>query len=185
MSPAAEEDIVPWATWHLTSIVCSSLATALTGEIMKKITLLAFAFATSFVAVPSHAQVNTGMCSGFDKAAKLPPEQDAVSAAPKNHRVIFENEDMRVLDVTVQPGERENLHHHRWPSVFVVDALPKFVNYDKDGNEIKEAVQASGSPEMPIIMRVPPQVAVHSIHNVDSKPFHAVRIEYKKLCGAK
>jgi hypothetical protein len=31
---------------------------------------------------------------------------------------------MRVLEVAVEPGERENLHHHRWPSIMVVLASP-------------------------------------------------------------
>lgn len=75
----------------------------------------------------ANAQVQTDrrlMCAGYKEAAKLPPAQDGVAAAPENHRVIFENDDIRVLDVLVRPGEREVLHHHRWPSVFVVDAHP-------------------------------------------------------------
>ncbi len=149
--------------------------------IMRSVTL-PFVMFISFFSVPSHAQLNAAMCSGLDEAAKLPPEQDAVSAAPDNHRVIFENDDMRVLEVIVQPGERENLHDHRWPSVLVVDALPKIAVYDKDG-KIRPAAQRPQSPELPIATRVPPQVAAHSIHNLDSKPFHAVRIEYKRACG--
>jgi hypothetical protein len=42
-----------------------------------------------------------------------PPRLDAVIAAPKNHRVLMEDETVRVLEVTVEPGEREALHHHR------------------------------------------------------------------------
>lgn len=121
------------------------------------------------------------MCTGIEEAAKWNPERDAVKAAPKNHRVILENDDIRVLEVTVRPGEKEQLHHHQWPSVMVVDSRPKYINYDKDGNAIKPAVQASGSPEMPIIVRLPPQ-AEHAIHNMDQYPFHAIRIEYKRFC---
>ncbi|MBC8036299.1 MAG: hypothetical protein H7X89_03685 [Rhizobiales bacterium] len=149
---------------------------------MKKTTLLVFAVTASFAAAPSHAEVDAAMCAGFDEAAKLPKEQDAVSAAPENHRVLLENEDMRVLEVIVRPGEHETLHHHRWPSVMIVDELPKFVNYDKDGNEIKSSAQTQERPEMPVVMRIPPQVILHSIHNTGSKPFHAIRIEYKRAC---
>jgi hypothetical protein len=31
---------------------------------------------------------------------------DAIAAAPDNHRVVFENEKVRVLEVTIKPGER-------------------------------------------------------------------------------
>jgi hypothetical protein len=37
---------------------------------------------------------------------------DAVAAAPDNHRVIFENEKVRGLDVTIKPGEKESFHEH-------------------------------------------------------------------------
>ena len=49
-----------------------------------------------------------------------PPHLDALVAAPANHRLLFEDAGVRVLEVTVAPGERENLHHHRWPSIMVV-----------------------------------------------------------------
>jgi hypothetical protein len=45
------------------------------------------------------------------------PAFDAVTAAPKNHKVVFENARLRVLEVTLESGEEEALHHHRWPSV--------------------------------------------------------------------
>jgi hypothetical protein len=45
------------------------------------------------------------------------PNFDAVVAAPKHHKVIFENDRLRVLDVTLEPNDEEPLHHHRWPSV--------------------------------------------------------------------
>jgi hypothetical protein len=32
-------------------------------------------------------------------------------------RLLFDDEAVRVLEVTVEPSERENLHHHRWPSI--------------------------------------------------------------------
>ena len=51
------------------------------------------------------------------------PHLDAVIAAPGNHRVVFENDVLRVLEVTLLDGEEEPTHHHRWPSVFVFDQV--------------------------------------------------------------
>ena len=45
------------------------------------------------------------------------PENEALAAAPKNHKLLFENAEVRVLEVTVPPGVREPLHAHRYPSV--------------------------------------------------------------------
>ncbi len=51
------------------------------------------------------------------------PALDAVVAAPKHHKVIFENERLRVLEVSLEPNDEEPTHHHRWPSVFVFDQI--------------------------------------------------------------
>jgi hypothetical protein len=42
---------------------------------------------------------------------------DAIVAAPNNHRVVFENEKVRVLEITIKPGEKEPFHVHPMPSV--------------------------------------------------------------------
>jgi hypothetical protein len=52
---------------------------------------------------------DTGFPDGFD----------ATQAAPNSHRVLFENSFIRVLEVTVPPGTKEPMHHHRWPSIFL------------------------------------------------------------------
>jgi hypothetical protein len=58
-----------------------------------------------------------------------PESMEAVRAAPKNHKVLFENDHVRLLEVRVQPGETENMHGHIWPSVFAFDAVqPKGTN---------------------------------------------------------
>jgi hypothetical protein len=43
---------------------------------------------------------------------------DAVAAAARNHKVILENDAVRVLEATVPLGSREVPHTHFWPSVF-------------------------------------------------------------------
>jgi len=101
---------------------------------------------------------------------------EARRAAPKNHKVIFENEDIRVLAVSVQPGEQEALHHYRRPSVMVIDSLVKLEDHDASGKPIK--LPLPEKLELPLVLRLPPQAA-HSIRNVDSRPFHAIRIEFK------
>ena len=43
---------------------------------------------------------------------------DAVAAAPENHKVILENDMVRVLEARVPLHSREVPHTHFWPSVF-------------------------------------------------------------------
>ncbi|HLI83327.1 MAG TPA: hypothetical protein VKV17_05380 [Bryobacteraceae bacterium] len=47
-----------------------------------------------------------------------PDATDAVAAAPENHKVILENEMVRVLEARVPLHSREVPHTHFWPSVF-------------------------------------------------------------------
>jgi hypothetical protein len=98
-----------------------------------------------------------GMPDRDDK--EWPPHLDALAAAPANHRLLFEDEALRVLEVTVAPGERENLHHHRWPSLMVVLARPNYRNFDADGNEIPPS--GGTSTELP---RPAPATAEAALH---------------------
>jgi hypothetical protein len=46
-----------------------------------------------------------------------PDSLDEVKAAPKNHRIIYEDDRVRLLEVILWPNEFENLHTHKLPSV--------------------------------------------------------------------
>jgi len=47
-----------------------------------------------------------------------PDSTDAVTAAPQHHKVILENDTVRVLEATVPLHSKEPPHTHPWPSVF-------------------------------------------------------------------
>ena len=38
--------------------------------------------------------------------------EDAAKVAPQAYKVLFENERSRVLEVSMKPGERTEMHHH-------------------------------------------------------------------------
>jgi hypothetical protein len=108
-----------------------------------------------------------------------PESLDAVTAAPGNHRVVLENEHVRVLDVTVAPGEREPLHAHCRPSVMYLMQEGIYRDYDADGHIVESAETAPPSSQFPMTLWLPPQ-APHSVHNLDSRPTRLLRIELKK-----
>lgn len=148
---------------------------------MRTAPFTAIALSALIAATSSSFAQTAAMCADVAEAAAWRPEREAVAAAPKNHKVLYETTDLRVLEVTVLPGQREATHHHRWPSVMVVDSRPPYVNYDKDGNVFTSSVQAQQAVELPLMVRLPSQ-AEHAIENKGDKPFHAIRIEYKRLC---
>ena len=69
---------------------------------------------------------------------------DAMVAAPKNHNVLYEDDHVRILEVTVQPGEVENMHHHPRPSVFAHDSpMPKLTNSFADDVQLSRLEKTS------------------------------------------
>lgn len=106
------------------------------------------------------------------------PSLDSLAAAPANHRLLYEDESIRVLSVSIAPGQTEPRHHHRWPSVFVIDSLGnKMRDFDGDGREIP--LPLPDKFELPLTVNMPPQ-PVHYVRNEDTVGFHGTRIEFKR-----
>ncbi len=107
---------------------------------------------------------------------------DAVTAAPANHVVVLENDNVRVLQVTVMPGETEPPHVHQWPSVMHIEhaqPLMDIIYEMRDGTlvEVRRVQLPEGPP--PQALWFPPE-GPHAIHNGGSEPFRALRIEIKR-----
>jgi hypothetical protein len=87
---------------------------------------------------------------------------------------------IRVLSVRLPAGEAENPHHHRFPSVMIIDRGIKGRDFDgATHQEIKRSSPDRGEPLLPIVLRLAPQ-ALHYIESLDTKAFHGIRIEFKK-----
>lgn len=106
------------------------------------------------------------------------------SQHPKNDRVLFENESLRVLEVTLEPGEEKPVHHHHWPSVFVFDQVqPPIHDFAPDGTQLPDnrdvvrAVEAWDGRGC-LIVHMAPQPAGRVL-NASGKTVHGIRIEMK------
>ncbi|HZT71708.1 MAG TPA: hypothetical protein VFC10_18405 [Terriglobia bacterium] len=101
--------------------------------------------------------------------ADFPDGFDAVQAAPKSHRVVFENALIRVLEVSVVAGETVPMHHHRWPSLLVswdTGGKSPHVHYHK----------ADGSvTDMPSIEE-PVHPGGWEVHWMKPEPMHSVEV---------
>ena len=111
---------------------------------------------------------------------------DAVAAAPSNHRVLYENDALRVLEVTLPDGEEEPTHHHRWPSVFVFDQVQGPVHDIAPNGEllppnrdVMEAIQSwDGKGCLVVHMAAQP---AGQVRNASGKTVHGIRIEMKNM----
>jgi hypothetical protein len=105
------------------------------------------------------------------------PALDAVIAAPRNHSVLYEDDVVRVLAVSVAPGETEKPHHHRWPSVMIFDRTAKIRDFD-GATGVENMLPPREDLPLPLTIKFPPQ-GLHYVRNCDTVPIHATRIEFK------
>jgi hypothetical protein len=75
-----------------------------------------------------------------------PHPLDAMTAAPHHHDVLLENDQVRVLDTRLGPGERTPVHTHRWPAVLYILGWSDFIRYDPDGNVLVDSRTCPCSP---------------------------------------
>jgi hypothetical protein len=106
------------------------------------------------------------------------PAMDGVLASPEHHTVMYEDDVIRVLSVSIPPGAVEKPHNHRFPAVFVVDRLVKLRDFNGATHE-EIPLPIPKDVSFPIVLNFPPQ-PLHYVENVDTKPFHATRVEFKR-----
>jgi hypothetical protein len=115
---------------------------------------------------------------------RWPDSMEAVHAAPKNNKVLFENDHIRLLEVRVQPGETENMHGHIWPSVFAYDAVqPKGTNHVIDSDTQSHGREFENADWYAPQCRTMGPQALHQITDTDVFPQHFYRIEFKQMDG--
>ena len=107
-----------------------------------------------------------------------PESLDAIVAAPQHHRILLENEAVRVLDVTVLPGVKQPLHSHRWPSVLYVTSGTAYRDFDASGAVVFDT-KDHPSPAFPVVEWMGPQ-APHAVENYGTDAIRLVRVELKQ-----
>jgi len=63
-----------------------------------------------------------------------PDSLDALVSAPAHHRLLFENEHVRVLEVRIPAGQIVPVHTQRWPSVVQLKNSSDFLRRDENDN---------------------------------------------------
>ena len=104
-----------------------------------------------------------------------PDSLDALIAAPKHHKLLFENERVRVLEVRIGAGAFVPVHTHRWPSVIHTLRGGDFVRRDAEGKVLFDSRTAAKLPEIAWMPPLPP----HSVENVGSSEILLVSVEVK------
>lgn len=103
--------------------------------------------------------------------------QDPVKAAPATHKVILENEHVRVLDIRVPAGGRALTHTH--PTGYVEVAMTDcHLRFTYPGGRTSEATRHAGE----VVWSDP---VTHSAENLGPGECHVLNIEPKETPAAR
>lgn len=95
---------------------------------------------------------------------------NAVTVAPHIHEIIFENDKMRVLKVTVKPGDKAEMHWH--PENINYILAPGKLRFTKPDGTVAEVEltegQVTSSPE-----------SSHAVENIGDSEVQTVQVELK------
>ena len=97
-------------------------------------------------------------------------KKDAVNVAPHLHKVILENNKVRILNVVVKPGEKAEMHiHPANVSVVLKGGKMQFKLGDGTSKEVDlKANTASFS-----------DANEHAVENIGTEEIHVIQVELK------
>ncbi|HEY5712737.1 MAG TPA: hypothetical protein VIT38_12660 [Allosphingosinicella sp.] len=103
---------------------------------------------------------------------------DAMRAAPDHHRVLIENDRVRMLDTRLAPGERTPLHAHPWPAALYVLSWSDFIRYDPDDNILVDSRAMAAPPAVGEALWSAP-LPPHYVRNIGETLLHIIAVEMK------
>lgn len=107
-----------------------------------------------------------------------PLQLDGPIAAPDHHRVIFENERVRVLETTIRVGEITPMHTHRLPTAMYVLSGSHFIRRDETGATILDTRATEPPFEMPRTLWSASNPA-HTLENTGDDDLVVIGVELK------
>ena len=110
-----------------------------------------------------------------------PDSMDAVRADPQNHLVLYEDADVRMVDVHTPPMQINSKHDHQWLSVFMQDEpQPLGRDHGTDGTAGPSGGAIGPDAPFPLLNIAGPQ-APHAYQNLGTFTKHFYRMELKKI----
>jgi len=113
-----------------------------------------------------------------EEPAPLGGPLDGVVAAPEHHRVIFENERVRMLETTIPAGETTRLHTHLLPTAMYVVSGSHFVRRDASGAVMTDTRAADPPFQMPPVLWAA-STPEHTLENTGDDDLVVIGVELK------
>jgi hypothetical protein len=128
----------------------------------------------------------------FSEQWPYPIAYDAIQAAPANYKLLFEDGKMRLIEVSIRPGETTPMHGSPYPAVLAFNTITNSADITDTKLDPASPLngQGSGWGKAPHLynLKVPlcetmTARAPHAIHNGGATPLHYYQIEYKRIDG--
>lgn len=105
----------------------------------------------------------------------IAPQVDALTASPENFRLILENDDVRVLEYTLLPGQKDRRHTHPQRVAHVISGGQLRVGFP-DGTH-RDFDEIAGTSEW---SKPSP---LHDTQNIGTTPIKILLVEVKQRAG--
>ena len=102
---------------------------------------------------------------------------DGVLAAPAHHRLLFENDVVRVVESVIAVGERTPLHTHQHYRVMYAMSGTSFARRDEGGAVIESTNIADGAAEGRVMWAGPTDL--HTIENTGDEDLVVIAVEVR------
>ncbi|CAN5554954.1 hypothetical protein BH18VER2_BH18VER2_02730 [soil metagenome] len=97
--------------------------------------------------------------------------QDPVKVSPQYYKVLIDNDEVRVLEVRIKPGEKEPMHSHP-PGVIYALSEAKIKSTLPDGKNEEIAVKTGEARWR--------EATTHAVENIGTTDIRAFVVESKK-----
>ncbi|MDB4901651.1 MAG: hypothetical protein JWQ63_932 [Mucilaginibacter sp.] len=106
-------------------------------------------------------------------------ELDALIVSSQHHKLLLENEFVRVLDANIPPGEMTTIHTHRFAASHIVISWSDFIRYDAEGNVLLDSRNLGKTVSTHTALWSEP-LGPHALKNVGSNDLHIISVELKE-----
>ena len=103
---------------------------------------------------------------------------DGVVAAPEHHRILFENDRVRVVETSIPVGDITPVHTHLSPAVQYVVSGSHFVRRDPSGEVLMDTRKADPPFVWPRVMWSESN-PVHTLENTGDQDLVVISIELR------
>lgn len=107
-----------------------------------------------------------------------PAYLDALKAAPEHHKLLYENEHVRVIEATIPPGEITAVHTHQWPASLYVISWSDFIRYNSEGTLVLDSRNMAKTP-VPYSVLWSDPLPPHALKNIGKQDLKIISTEIK------